>query len=625
VDRPKLWVTESIDLAEHLPFRLGRLVVDPLARELRFGREIERVEPQPMKVLVALADQRGEVVTRYDLIERCWDGRIVGEDVINRSILLLRRIATTSGAFTIETVPKAGYRLIETAQRRRPMIALGATAAALAIAGLSFFLMRGPPDQSHPPLAVIELAPFVSSGGRLAADAAGASDIVVADMLANSGLPVLKRQGAHAGPSAADLRLSGQARVIGDRIEASLQLDDLMHGTLLLSHRFSASRDQAKYLPEQIGAFAATTLSTTGSLMALDRKRPGDRRLTGELLRQWSMMVVFEDPISSYRAVEPIADQMPNSAVAQLGLAMTTSHVLPLLAPEDRLAALVKGRAAAARARMLAPNYGDVASPDCTLYSPVRMAQCEASLRKAFSIDPNSPFAAAGLRNELVSVGRFQEALNYDELAVAAMPYMGGRLSASTMLLEALGQHARAEQQFQRVRHWWPEFDMIFSDRIEGMLDHGDVENAAAFVAAMPANVDVIDRNAVASIALDMAAKDKQRLRSRCLSPTIAQGLRQFCLVAFVRANDIDGAFMEADQLFPNLMAADREQEDRLFLERPSRLGLELLSTPALAPLRQDPRFTQVAERVGLVRYWRKDHLPDFCTQNHEPLCRRLT
>jgi hypothetical protein len=88
------------------------------------------------------------------------------------------------------------------------------------------------------------------------------------------------------------------------------------------------------------------------------------------------------------------------------------------------------------------------------------------------------------------------------------------------------------------------------------------------------------------------------------------------------RAHDLDGAFMEANVLFPNLIGTNSDEEDRLFLERPTRLGLGVLSTPALASLRRDPRFIQIAQRVGLIRYWREGHLPDFCTQNHEPVCR---
>ena len=625
MDRPRLISSRPIDLAERPAFRLGTVFIDPVAHEVRFDRQSERVEPQPMKVLIALADKQGKVVTRDELIERCWNGRIVGDDVINRAVLLLRRIAKASGAFAIETVPKAGYRLTE--NKNGPAIArwpLWTGLAAVVVAAGSILWFRDQPDQSHPPLAVVQMAPFGSSGDRLAAETAKASNAIVADMLANSGLPVVRPGLAGRVTQPADLRLSGQVRTVGDRLEADLQLDDLLHGTLLLSRRFSAARDKAGDLPEQMGAFAATALAQTGSLMALDRKRPGDRRLTGEVLRQWSNMILFEDPASSYQAVERIARQMPDSAVAQLALAMSTSHVLPLLAPEDRPAALARGRTAAARARELAPNYGDVASPDCTLYPAPRMAECEAALRKAFAIDPDSPFVAAGLRNELVTVGRFREALAYDRLAVAAMPFMAGRLSASTMLLEGLGLHARAEQQFDRARRWWPEVNFLYSDRIEGMLDRGSIEDAASFVAAMPANVDVIDRTAVASITADVADKRLLNVRSRCLQSSLPDNLTYFCLGALIRTNNLDGAFTLADRLFPTLVADDPAVEERLFLTRPGRLGLGALSAPALKPLRQDPRFLPIAERVGLMRYWRQNHLPDFCGAEREPVCAKI-
>jgi len=626
VDRPRLIASPSIDLSERSSFRLGKLHVEPLAREVRFDHRSERVEPLVMKVLVALAERRGEVVTRDELIDACWDGRIVGDDVINRAILLLRRIAKASGAFAIETVPKAGYRMTEVqgAFRFSRKLWWAALAVLIVAAGTALlFWLRQRPDQSHPPIAVVELAPFTSTGSALASETARASDSIVADMLTNAGLPVLiPRKGlVQAQPS--DLRLSGQVRAVGGQIEADLQLDDLTHGTLLLSRRFSVPAEQARNLPEQMGAFAATSLATTGALMALDRERPGDRRLTGEVLRQWNMMILFEDPISAYQSVERIAGQMPNSAVAQLSLAMITNHVLPLLALGDRMAALTKGRAAAARARALAPNYGDVAWPDCALHSPVRMAECEASLRKAYAVDSDSPFVAAGIRNQLVSVGRFREALAYDRLAVAAMPYMAGRLSSSTMLLESMGLKARAEQRFDQVRRWWPQFDLALGARLEGMLDRGSIEDAAAFVATLPANVDVIDRTGVASIAADVAGGRLQSLRSRCLSRGIPDSLTYFCLVALVRSNDLDGSFQLADRLFPNLMANDPADEDRFFLQSPPGVGLGLgaLSAPGMKPLREDPRFLLIVERVGLLRYWRQNHLPDFCGDKPEPVC----
>ena len=64
-----------------------------------------------MQALVALTEAKGAVVSRDALIDRCWSGRIVGEDAINRCIAKVRRLADLAphGAFTIETVSKVGY------------------------------------------------------------------------------------------------------------------------------------------------------------------------------------------------------------------------------------------------------------------------------------------------------------------------------------------------------------------------------------------------------------------------------------------------------------------------------------------------------------------------------------
>lgn len=74
----------------------------------------EGLEPRVMQVLVALAQARGAIVTRDELTDLCWDGRIVGEDALNRVISRLRRLSVEVGgdAFRIETITKVGYRLV---------------------------------------------------------------------------------------------------------------------------------------------------------------------------------------------------------------------------------------------------------------------------------------------------------------------------------------------------------------------------------------------------------------------------------------------------------------------------------------------------------------------------------
>jgi DNA-binding winged helix-turn-helix (wHTH) protein/tetratricopeptide (TPR) repeat protein len=108
-------VAERIDLAQAAEFRLGELVVRPAIRQLCHddGRD-EVLEPRVMQVLVALAHANGGIVSRDMLTACCWEGRVVGEDAINRVISRLRRSAEGigQGSFRIETITKVGYRLL---------------------------------------------------------------------------------------------------------------------------------------------------------------------------------------------------------------------------------------------------------------------------------------------------------------------------------------------------------------------------------------------------------------------------------------------------------------------------------------------------------------------------------
>lgn len=102
----------SITLAREPAFRLGAVEVRPSTREAVIGDEREVLEPRVMQVLVALAKADGEVVTRDDLMTLCWEGRVVGDDALNRVIGKIRRLAARpDSGFALETIRKVGYRL----------------------------------------------------------------------------------------------------------------------------------------------------------------------------------------------------------------------------------------------------------------------------------------------------------------------------------------------------------------------------------------------------------------------------------------------------------------------------------------------------------------------------------
>ena len=104
------WTGQAIELAEEADFSLGKLRVRPSSREALVDGQVETLEPRVMQVLVALARRRGEVVSRDQLIDLCWSGRAVSEDALNRSMTKLRRLSSAS-TFTLETIPRIGYRL----------------------------------------------------------------------------------------------------------------------------------------------------------------------------------------------------------------------------------------------------------------------------------------------------------------------------------------------------------------------------------------------------------------------------------------------------------------------------------------------------------------------------------
>lgn len=136
-----------IDLAREADFPLGRFDVQPSLCSLRLDSSVEAVEPRVMQVLVALVRRGGAVVSRDELIQRCWAGLAVGDDAINRCIGKLRKLAELdSGAsFRVETVPRVGYRLVEFEQPPIEPAAqpdLEGSTASKAVAGDSSALRR---------------------------------------------------------------------------------------------------------------------------------------------------------------------------------------------------------------------------------------------------------------------------------------------------------------------------------------------------------------------------------------------------------------------------------------------------------------------------------------------------
>ena len=105
-----------VDLKREANFDLGLMTVRPSASEIVVDGAAQRVEPRVMQTLVALVHAGGEVVSRDELVARCWHGAVVSEDAVTRAVGQVRRLSRQApGSFTLQTIAKIGYRLIPAA------------------------------------------------------------------------------------------------------------------------------------------------------------------------------------------------------------------------------------------------------------------------------------------------------------------------------------------------------------------------------------------------------------------------------------------------------------------------------------------------------------------------------
>ena len=623
MDRAISLEARRVDLSIELPFMLGSARVDPPAHEVAVRGKPERMQPQTLKVLVALHDKAGQVVTRDELVDRCWDGRIVSEDVINRCILLIRRFAEESRGFRIETVPRAGYRLIEAqtgSPAHRPRWAVVLATAALVVLLAAGLLIRSERQASPEEPLTIALLPFAADSSepetrRLAA----AARETLANTLAQGAYRVVAIDGpSQDARTPGDFLISAHFTGNSGRIIATVRMEELAHHAVVFDHQFEAPRDKSDSLPDIIGGQVASQVSWTAPMFAMERRHPSDPAITASILQASSAGLDGSGSLHDYEAAGPLAARDPNSPLAQLSFGMNTAFAVDEIPRIQREDAVTKARAAADRALALAPEFGDTHIPWCLLHSEVRLIECGARLRAGVRADPDSAFAGWFLADLVLNrVGRNDEALEFARAALAHDPYMPNKIGLMLRMLEATGHLGEAEDLYVRSQRWWPANENIDWWRSRGILERGDFEAMKRFTDQTG------DPNHRDPVLAAIHSKSMPAIRVACSAA--ARPDEDICLLALARFGDSDGAFALANRIYPSRRARTIADEDRLWLDDPDANNVAFLAGAGAAPLRRDPRFISLADRVGLLEYWRSGRMPDFCTRDHEPVCARIS
>lgn len=90
-------------------------VLDSASGDLRRDGALTRLQEQPLRILMALLERPGEVITREELISRLWPQGVVEFDMGLNTAVRKLRMALEDDADTpryIETIPRRGYRFV---------------------------------------------------------------------------------------------------------------------------------------------------------------------------------------------------------------------------------------------------------------------------------------------------------------------------------------------------------------------------------------------------------------------------------------------------------------------------------------------------------------------------------
>lgn len=638
-----------VNLARESDFRLGGAEVRPSTREIVFDGKRETIEPRVMQALVALARRRGEVVSRDELIDHCWDGRVVGEDAINRCLAKVRRLTERMQDVVLETVPRVGYRLSETppaapvaanpkAQawfRRRPLlVGMGLVLLALVAGLFGYGLLSRDDRTSSPTFAVLPFTSLNSGeemhlfGKSVGAATAAALNRVGLPLASTAPFPAEARHnptdvGRKLG---ADYVISGSIRREGDVVRAFARIDQVEGGLTVYSRMFEMPAAEIRTLPDHVAGRMAGSITST---IAFITREPEPRTRAGVV-----RALLSEDSRRGLEAARETLAGAPRSGIAQLAFALRSHHVFSHRdTPEvERQALIGPARTAAARAQELLPRFGESYLPGCSLSATVTPAQCEDLLRRGIAADSQSPWLSTHLGTLLSEAGRLSEAGALRASAHATDPFQS--IKAGHYLYNlALSRRADQAETGALIRasqlYWRRDPDFV-ELRFKGLVADGRMAEAEALLqdpVAGPIIEPPGSRLPIRSILAahrTRAPADIDRARSECGAASLSGEMAvAACLTGLSAIGDLDAAFALAERAYPERPSA--AEAEAWFLKTggtgPSRA---ILFGAAAAPMRSDPRFIAVAERTGMLDYWLDRRQPDFCTSERAPICDRI-
>jgi TolB-like protein len=243
-------------------YAFGPYELDLATVELRAGGKLVDLEPQVFALLALLVANSERVVSKDEIIEKVWDGRVVSDAAVSSRVKTARQALGDDGKSQqfIRTLHGNGYRFVAKARVQRAATpAIEANDADPGLVELVHRLDR----MSRPSLAVLPFR-YVAGDERYAALASALPDELITDLSRLRWLLVTARGSSfRLRVPEADFGeigrllgvrycLSGTVEVGGDRLVILVDLVDACDGAVVWADRFSGRIDDVHSMREQI-------------------------------------------------------------------------------------------------------------------------------------------------------------------------------------------------------------------------------------------------------------------------------------------------------------------------------------------------------------------------------------
>jgi tetratricopeptide (TPR) repeat protein len=247
-------------------------------------------------------------------------------------------------------------------------------------------------------------------------------------------------------------------------------------------------------------------------------------------------------------------------------------------------------------ARRIDPDMPEADVAEAALLPLTAYADRLKLLDQAVANGPDNPLPLVARSMELMRVGRMGDAVTDAEKASRLRPLLPPGRFAYVMALIYRGQPERAATELAAAQRVLPWARNLTEAQFRLNLRYGDANQALRLLHAYGTSRA---HEAFLAARLDPSEVNVQR--------AIGASKEVFDRFGYASSYaEVLGAFGKQDELYRALLSLPANHPDPLLAS--------VLFRPVTNGARQDPRFLQVAKRLGLLDYWRSTgKWPDFC------------